>query len=96
MLVSFVVVCFVASRSTLATLAIKFTSQTPCARASFDSLPFIASPERVMSKTDEFADIDAKTNAVFHKKGYKLMGKLGAGAFGQVCGSFSQRSVSLT
>ena len=33
---------------------------------------------------NEFADIDDKTKAVFHKKGYELMGKLGEGAFGLV------------
>jgi len=37
-----------------------------------------------MSKKEEFAEIDSKTQAVFAKKGYQLMGKLGAGAFGQV------------
>lgn len=41
-----------------------------------------------MSKKEEYAEIDDKTKAVFHKKGYQLMGKLGAGAFGQVCSKY--------
>lgn len=33
---------------------------------------------------DEFPEIDDKTKAVFNKKGYQLLGKIGSGAFGQV------------
>ena len=63
---------------------VKFLGTTRCVNAP--SIPVHSSNPQlfVMSKKEEFADIDAKTNAVFHKKGYQLMGKLGAGAFGQV------------
>lgn len=36
------------------------------------------------SSSNDFAEIDSKTQAVFTKKGYQLQAKLGQGAFGQV------------
>ena len=43
----------------------------------------------VKKKKDETPDIDAKTKAVFTKKGYEINQKLGSGAFGQVVVSVS-------
>lgn len=36
-----------------------------------------------INKKDDF-DIDHKTKAVFTKKGYEILAKIGSGAFGQV------------